>query len=126
MKQDLFTGLRLGSLIDILPPLPYLKGQPKLSSRAIPGLFLGYHLHPGAIFKGEYYVVSLDKYKRVVVSREHLAPIDHRGKEVTVPAGGCRFPDRQDRDRLVREIPPRIPRRDVETPPRPKPSNPKT
>ena len=52
MKQDLFTGLRLGSLIDILPPLPYLKGQPKLSSRAIPGLFLGYHLHPRRDIQG--------------------------------------------------------------------------
>ena len=100
-------GLRVpfGSLIHFLPPTPYLQGQPKFSSRAIPGLFLGYHLHPGAIFKGEYYVVSLEEYKCVAYSRERLAPIVHRVKEATVPAGSCRFPARHDRERLVRDIP---------------------
>ena len=68
-------------------PLPCLKGQPKFGSRAIPGLFLGYRLRPGAVFKGEYYVVSLTEYQRVTESREQLAPIVHRVKEVTVPPG---------------------------------------
>ena len=96
-----FTGLSIpfGSLIDFLPPITLPQWTAQFSSRAIPGLFLGYHLHPGAIFKGEYYVISLTDYTRVAA----MTAIASFVKSLS-----------------------RHPRREVGTPPRATPPKPKT
>ena len=48
------TLIPFGALVDFRPPANTFKGLPKFASRAMPGIFLGYRLQPGGIWKGEY------------------------------------------------------------------------
>ena len=80
------NGLRypFGALAHYLPPKPYLEELPKLAPRAIPGLFLGYVLAPGAHFRGDYLVASISDIGK-------QRPLIHRVKEVTVPEDSITF-----------------------------------
>jgi hypothetical protein len=55
-------GLRcpFGALVDFLPPKPVLERLPKFGPRGTPGIFLGYYIHPGGHFRGEYLCITLD------------------------------------------------------------------
>ena len=51
--------IHFGARIDFLPPKPILQFMPKFDTRAQPGIFLGWHLHPGGFWSKDYYVALL-------------------------------------------------------------------
>ena len=63
-KKQPFTGLPLpfGCLVDYIPSPISQDPTGKLESNTRPGVFLGYCLHPGHEWKGEYYVASLSSF----------------------------------------------------------------
>ena len=65
----------------------------------IAGIFVGYHMHPGGVFSGDYYVVALDE----LINDIDAAPGDvkiHRAREVSVRPGAPVFPIAARRKRL--------------------------
>ena len=59
-----FTGqlLPFGCTVDYLPPDVTLKAMPKFEPRANTGILMGYHLQPGAAWKGEYLVFPRERF----------------------------------------------------------------
>jgi len=51
-----------GALIDFMPIPKNLKEEPKFAPRSKPGVFFGYHLSAGGLFKGDFYVVDLEQF----------------------------------------------------------------
>ena len=45
-----------GAAVRFAPPTPLKKELPKFGPNAIPGVFLGWNLHPGGRWTGEYLV----------------------------------------------------------------------
>ena len=64
MHGEQFEGwaLPFGSLIHFRPPHPR-EHLDKFAPRAVPGLFLGWHVEPEYGFRGDYIVVALDAFK---------------------------------------------------------------
>ena len=60
-----FSGLRIlfGCLIDFKPSPTKGKATPKFAPKAVPGIFLGYHLLPGGRWRGDYEVAELSGFK---------------------------------------------------------------
>ena len=78
-----------GARIDFLPPEPIRKLLPKFGPRGVPGVFLGWHMHPGGKWSRDYKVAALadldltnpgrSKKMRVFRVREVLIPNDDNG-----------------------------------------------
>ena len=79
-KKGHFKGPKypFGCLIDFKPSPVDETRRPKFGTKAIPGLFLGYHLLPGGRWKGDYIVAALEDFKDGGPARPRL----HRVKEV--------------------------------------------
>ena len=60
-----FKGLKLpfGCLIDFKPSPTRGKATPKFAPKAVPGIFLGYHLLPGGRWVGDYKVAELNSFQ---------------------------------------------------------------
>ena len=103
-----FKGLQcpFGALVDFLPPKPYLARLPKFGPRGVPGIFLGYHLHPGGHFRGEYLCITLDDLAAVQHAPDGtcLHPRVHRIKEVFVTKGNTSFPAQDALARSTRQL----------------------
>ena len=70
-----------GCLIDFKPSPVRGKVVSKFSARAVPGLFLGWHMSPGGKFKGDYLAISIEDLKLKTFSRNPILYIQ-RIKEV--------------------------------------------
>ena len=57
-KKGHFLGLRIpfGALVDFMPQ-PDTRVE-SIGAKTIPGVFLGYHVHPGGVWSGDYYVAD--------------------------------------------------------------------
>ena len=88
------SSVSIWRLVDFLPPKLALARAPKFAPRGIPGLFLGYHIHPGGHFRGEYICISLEDLASATVVPEGtiICPKAHRVKEVFLPKGEPSFP----------------------------------
>jgi hypothetical protein len=77
-KKGHFKGnlVPFGSLVDFKPSPVYLQKHPlcKFSPRALPGVFLGYYLHPGGIWRGEYIVAALDDFRGALRGLSETSP----------------------------------------------------
>ena len=51
-----------GSLVDFLPSPTKGKAVAKFEPKAIPGIFVGYFLHPGGIWRGEFLCCPLSAF----------------------------------------------------------------
>ena len=78
-------------------PSPTAAALPKWDGRASWGVFAGYKLHHGYLWKGEYYVWDLDQFLGVVLASDmppgkvpNLVP--HVTRQVKMPEGGASFP----------------------------------
>ena len=92
-KRGPFPGklIPYGARIDFLPPDPIKKLLPKFGTRAVPGVFLGWHMHPGSKWSRNYKVAALadldltnpgrSKRVRVFRVREILVPNEDKGYE---------------------------------------------
>ena len=60
-----FNGDKIpfGAMIHFLPPKPLLNKVPKFGPRGVPGIFLGWYLHSGGNWKGEYLVADLRDFR---------------------------------------------------------------
>ena len=60
-KRGPFPGklIPYGARIDFLPPEPIRKLLPKFGTRGVPGVFLGWHMHPGGKWSRDYKVAAL-------------------------------------------------------------------
>ena len=77
---EVFDGWRLpfGSLVHYRPPRPVMQGLPKFAPRSVPGIFVGWHLEPGCLWKGDYLVIPLASFREAGKKRFHA----HRIKEL--------------------------------------------
>ena len=74
----IFGGIRLpfGCLVNFIPCTVLRRKKrsyPKWGARAIPGIFMGWHLAPGSVWRGDYKVAALSEFKssgKVRVQRE--------------------------------------------------------
>ena len=84
MKRDP-SGLRIpvGALCDFKPFPAVLRTKVgKFEPKAIPGVFLGYHLHPGGRWRGEYMVAPLREFNGVPFDQLVGKVSVHRIREV--------------------------------------------
>ena len=67
MEKGHFNGPRVpfGALVDCLPSKYLRKKCPKFGPSAIPGLFVGWHMHAGGKWSGDILVVPLQDLKGV-------------------------------------------------------------
>jgi hypothetical protein len=70
-----------GCLIDFKPSPVRGKIVSKFSARAVPGIFLGWHMSPGGRFKGDYLAITLEDLKLKTFTRNPILYIQ-RIKEV--------------------------------------------
>ena len=56
--------------------------RPKLGTRLVPGIFVGYKLYPGGIWREEYLVIDFEAFQSI---RSGLHIADHDTKEIYVP-----------------------------------------
>ena len=101
-----------GALVDFRLPEPYLKALPKMASRALPGLFLGWHLHAGGRWSGDYLCSPLQDWED---SSQRKKVRIFRVKEIVFDPSDITFPMRAVRDKKTRAI--KKPRRDDKTKP---------
>ena len=68
-----FPGPRLpfGCLVDFLPRPDSVKAMPKFEPRAVPGIFVGYRLQPGATWNREYLVFPKSYFEGYDFDRPH-------------------------------------------------------
>ena len=85
-----FLGMKIpfGSLISFKPSGPSAKKIPKFAPRTVEGLFMGYHLHAGGKWSGDYYVISRTSYEEKDAERDIYLK---RVKEV-FPSAPLKFP----------------------------------
>ena len=102
-----FSGERLpfGCLIDYKPADPDTKELPKFGPRGVPGIFLGYYVAPGGVWREDYLVVPLDEvnlesYESFRASFRH----PKRVKEVYHDHRGYEFPVKQAADQTLRRL----------------------
>lgn len=76
-----------GALIDFLQTPAKENKQQVFAPRAVPGFFLGYHLHPTGKFKGEYLVISCADYRS-----NNCKAVQRVREVVTRPDGTFTFP----------------------------------
>jgi len=82
-----------GAKIDFLP-IPVQEKNPKFGPRAIPGVFLGYHVLPGGKWKGDILAASLEDFRRAAETPGTVVRV-HRIKEMTLEHGApIEFPFR--------------------------------
>ena len=62
---------------------------PKFASRGSTGIFLGWHLQPGGLYRGDMLILDLDE---LAVQEPGAKSRVYRIKEVRVPALGITFP----------------------------------
>jgi hypothetical protein len=92
----------------------------KWDARGALGVFAGYRLHPGYIWRGEYLVWELDSFQhsdlRTVATNHHQrVGIPHVTKVCSLPVEGLIFPLKKDYDRVNMElVDPRIVNEDYE------------
>ena len=94
-----------GALLDFRPPEPLLKKLPKMQSRGVPGLFLGYALLTGGRWSGDYLVSPLSDWgaselgsrKKIRVFRVKEIFFDATPEKIT-------FPMREVMDKVTRSI----------------------
>ena len=74
-----------GKFQGVLAPKPLQKRLMKWDSRAVPGIFLGYHLLPGGIWKGDYLVAPMSDFqkKKRGMNKPRKLPY-YRVKEIVV------------------------------------------
>jgi hypothetical protein len=102
-----FKGLRLpfGCLIDFKPMKTREKESAKFDPKGVPGIFLGYKLHPGGKWKSEYLVAELhefDDMDDVANGRVSIQTV----REIYFPIGGKpTFPLKERYDRIKRSLP---------------------
>ena len=66
-EDNPFMGLEIpfGAAIYFKPPKPLQKRLPKLAPGGVPGVFLGYKLAAGGVWKGDYLCAMLDDFRRL-------------------------------------------------------------
>ena len=71
-KKDLIP---FGALVDYIPDTTRgrWKGKHKFSPKGVPGVFLGWHLHVGHMWRGEYYVADLQDFARLDLTYHAVA-----------------------------------------------------
>jgi len=77
-----FPGLLIpfGALVSFYPAGPRAKQLAKFEARQVDGIFIGYHMHSGGKWSGDYFVVSREDFTTVANERDiHV----QRLKEVT-------------------------------------------
>ena len=69
-----FSGLRIpfGAGVRLAPPRPLAKRLPKFSPNAVPGIFLGWGVHPGGKWTGEYLVAHWPDYQSQGVTASRI------------------------------------------------------
>ena len=86
-KKGKFKGKKVtfGAAIHFLAPKPLQKRLMKWDSRAVPGIFLGYHLLPGGIWKDDYLVAPMSDFqkKKRGMNKQRKLP-NYRVKEIVV------------------------------------------
>merc|ERR1712078_780423 len=99
-----FEGLRIpfGAAVRFKPPKSLAKRLPKFGPNAVPGIFLGWHIHPGGRWKGEYLVAYWPDFQELGIEAKRIAV--HTVQEVILDelpvsdadapklVGGWRFP----------------------------------
>ena len=103
-KHGQFKGKRIpfGARVDFLPPPTLQKQLPVFAPKAVPGVFLGWHMHPGGFWSKDYLVgylpdfeaetgIARGRQNKVRVYRVRTILFDERGP-VTFPlkAAGVR------------------------------------
>jgi hypothetical protein len=79
-----------GAAVSYKPSSPKdLDRLPKFGDKTLPGLFVGYHLHAGGSWSGDYLVVDLEELGEAEAARDvHIKRI----KELDIPLGKWSFP----------------------------------
>jgi len=106
-EEGPFTGLKVpfGALCDFKPSPAVLKTKVgKFEPKAIPGVFLGYHLHPGGKWRGEYMVAPLREFNGVPFDQLVGKVSVHRIREVIFDPGKLEFPVREHYNAARRQI----------------------
>ena len=85
----------LGQLLHFRPHHPVRVALPRFNRRTVPGIFLGWKLHPGDVFHGEYYVAALSDFEKCALD-EKPVPV-YTIKEI-VRHHEVRFPLAEARD----------------------------
>ena len=102
--KSAFEGLRIpfGAAIRFAPPKSLAKRLLKFGPNAVPGIFLGWHMHPGGVWKGEYLVAYWPDFQELGIQAKRIAV--HTVQEVILDelpvsdadapklVGGWRFP----------------------------------
>ena len=88
-----FPGLKIpfGSIVDFQPQPDAEVGRDSFEAKRIPGIFVGYHMLPGGVFGGDYYVVDCT----ALLANIDAGPTEvkvHRIKEVSVRPTAPTFP----------------------------------
>ena len=90
-------SIPFGALVDFLPDKTETKwrGHGKFAPKAVPGVFLGWYLQTGHVWRREYLVASLDDCRELnlrydVIGADSRLPV-HRVREV-VFRPPCTFP----------------------------------
>ena len=104
-----FLGLRLpfGCLCDFKPSPTRGKVLTKFSPRAMPGIFLGYHLQPGGLWKGDYYVAARSDFGEYHGSSFGHVPVQRVKEVIHDRLGGYQFPLKAQYEEQRRQVPPR-------------------
>ena len=85
-------------------PSPIQGAVAKFAPKAVPGIFLGYVLQPGGLWKGDFLAAKLSDFASGDTDEWRTLPI-HRIREVVPPESGeWVFPLKEAYDRLRRSI----------------------
>ena len=100
-KKGHFRGklIPFGSLVEYRPPQPVVAAQGKLGARAIPGVCLGYRVHPGGKWRQEFLIAPISCF-----NSDEFRLVVHRVREVIFDAQNIVFPLREARDRKLRTV----------------------
>ena len=99
-----FTGwiIPFAALVFFRPIPPVMVALPEMAPRGIPGIFVGYKLQPGCIFKGQYLVVDIRDFDGSKSGRVRVQQV----KEIVLPETEWEFPLKAAYERSIRDINP--------------------
>ena len=103
-----FKGLRLpfGCLVDFKPMKTREQESAKFDPKAVPGIFLGYKMHPGGTWRGEYVVAELHEFDDMDDVNNGRVSVQTAVREVHFPKDEkVVFPLKDRYDKIKRTLP---------------------
>ena len=100
-KKGSFKGIQrpFGSRVDFLPPKSLKQRLPVFSPSAVPGVFMGWHMHPGGHWSKDYLVSYLPDFEAVQSGKTKKIHV-YRVRDIHVNEGPVEFALKKAADEL--------------------------